>query len=81
MDLNFKLTMIEIIAYIFGVVLVMVWCYFKWQNRHFEKLSAIMPGPPAYPIIGTGYQFFGSSERNENNKFIKKINVLLIFIF
>eukprot|EP00102_Acyrthosiphon_pisum_P012638 XP_008181891.1 PREDICTED: cytochrome P450 4V2-like [Acyrthosiphon pisum] len=54
--------MIEIIAYIIGIVLVMVWCYFKWQNRRFEKLAAIMPGPPAYPIIGIGYTFFGSSE-------------------
>jgi cytochrome P450 family 4 len=54
--------MIEIIASIIVVVLVMVWCYFKWQNRHFEKLAASMPGPPAYPIIGSGYQFIGSSE-------------------
>jgi len=63
--------MIEIIASIIVVVLVMVWCYFKWQNRHFEKLAASMPGPPAYPIIGSGYQFIGSSERNENNTFLK----------
>ncbi|KAL4123116.1 hypothetical protein QTP88_015346 [Uroleucon formosanum] len=55
--------MVEIIAYIIGVVLAMVWCYFKWRNRHFEKLAASMPGPPTYPIIGAGYQFIGSSEQ------------------
>ncbi|CAI6360436.1 unnamed protein product [Macrosiphum euphorbiae] len=55
--------MIEIIAYIIGIVLVMVWCYFKWQNRRFEKLAAKMQGPLAYPIIGIGYKFIGSSEQ------------------
>ncbi|CAI6359143.1 unnamed protein product [Macrosiphum euphorbiae] len=55
--------MIEIIAYVIVVVLVVMWCYFKWHNRHFEKLAARMPGPPAYPIIGTAYQFIGSSEQ------------------
>ncbi|XP_015366846.1 PREDICTED: cytochrome P450 4g15-like [Diuraphis noxia] len=55
--------MIELIVYMIIVVLVVIWCYHKWQNRHFEKLAVRMPGPPAYPIIGTGYQFIGSSEQ------------------
>ncbi|XP_015366845.1 PREDICTED: cytochrome P450 4C1-like [Diuraphis noxia] len=36
---------------------------YKKGIRHFEKLAARIPGPPAYPIIGTGYQFIGSSEQ------------------
>jgi len=62
--------MIEIIAYI-NVVFVVIWCYFKWHNRRFEKLAARMPGPTSYPIIGTAYQFIGSSESNENNEFLR----------
>jgi len=63
--------MIELVAYIIIAVLMVIWCYYKWKNRHFEKLAARMPGPPAYPIIGTGYQFIGSSERNENNNLLE----------
>ncbi|XP_060860449.1 cytochrome P450 4C1-like [Metopolophium dirhodum] len=51
--------MIEIIVYIIVVIFVVMWCYFKWRNRHFEKLEARMPGLPAYPFIGTAYQFIG----------------------
>ncbi|XP_060860448.1 cytochrome P450 4C1-like [Metopolophium dirhodum] len=53
----------EIIIYLSVVIIVVFWCYFKWNNRHFEKLAARMPGPPSYPIIGTGYKFIGSQER------------------
>ncbi|XP_060860451.1 cytochrome P450 4g15-like isoform X2 [Metopolophium dirhodum] len=55
--------MIEMIFYLIVVILVVLWCYFKWNNRHVEKLAAKMPGPPTYPIIGTGFQFIGSSEQ------------------
>jgi len=65
--------MIELVVYMFIVVLVVTWCYYKWQNRRFVKLAARMTGPPAYPIIGTGYQFIGSSERNGNNNVLKHI--------
>jgi len=57
--------MIEIIFYPIVVIFVVLWYYFKWNNRHVEKLAAKMPGPPTYPIIGTGFQFIGSSERNK----------------
>jgi len=71
----------EIIAYVIVVVLVVIWCYFKWQNRRFEKLAAIMPGPRSYPIIGTAYKFIGSSERNENNTFLKTNQMFYFCIF
>ncbi|XP_016656341.1 cytochrome P450 4C1 [Acyrthosiphon pisum] len=51
--------MIEIIVYIIVVIFVVMWCYFKWHNRPFEKLAARMPGPPAYPFIGTLYGCIG----------------------
>ncbi|XP_029344292.1 cytochrome P450 4C1-like isoform X2 [Acyrthosiphon pisum] len=51
--------MIEIIVYIIVIIFVVTWCYFKWHNRPFEKLASRMPGPPAYPFIGTLYQFIG----------------------
>jgi len=73
--------MIEIIAYLNAVIIVVLWCYFKWNNRHFEKLAARMPGPPRYPIIGTANQFIGSPERNKNNLLlIEKLNVLSMYI-
>jgi len=73
--------MIEVIVYIIGIVLLMVWSNFKWKIRRFEKLAAKMQGPPAYPIIGIGYQFIGSSTRNENNKFFKKKLMFFLCIF
>jgi len=59
--------MIEIIVYPSVVIIVVLWYYIKWKNRHFEKLSAILPGPPSYPIFGMGPLFIGSQESNENN--------------
>ncbi|XP_022176867.1 cytochrome P450 4C1-like [Myzus persicae] len=55
--------MIDIIFYLNVVILVVLCYYFKWKNRHFQKLAARMPGPLSYPIIGIGYQFLGSSEK------------------
>jgi len=63
----------EIIVYLNVVIIVVFWYYLKWNNRHFEKLAAKMPGPPKYPIIGTGYQFIGSPERNTNNVLLKTV--------
>ena len=70
-ELNLELKMIEIIVYPIVVIVVLMWCYFKWINRRFEKLADIIPGPRAYPFIGSGHQFLGSSESNENNIFLK----------
>jgi len=79
--------MIEIILYVIVVLFVVIWCYFKWQQRPFEKLAAIMPGPTAYPIIGGGYQFIGlTSERKKyrniflNNK-LKVTSMYIILCF
>ncbi|XP_022175938.1 cytochrome P450 4C1-like [Myzus persicae] len=55
--------MIEIIVYLSVVILAVLWCNFKWNNRHFEKLYVKMPGPPSYPIVGIGLQFIGSQEQ------------------
>jgi len=70
--------MIEIILYIVVVIFVVMWCYFEWQQRPFKKLAAIMPGPTAYPIIGVGYQFIGSTSQRKKyrNIFLRnKLNV------
>jgi len=68
MDLNLKFTMIEMIVYMIIVIFVVMWCYFKWHNRYFEELAAKMPGPPGYPIIGVGYQFFGLTSERKKKK-------------
>jgi len=74
--------MIEIIAYLIVAILVVLWFHFKWNNRKFEKLTARMPGPPSYPIVGTGLEFLGSAERKENNLFIKnKYNKPFMYFF
>jgi len=74
--------MIEIIVYLIITIPVVGWYYLKWNNRNFEKLAARMPGPPSYPIVGTGLEFLGSAERKENNLFIKnKYNKPFMYIF
>ena len=48
-----------------SVTLFTLICYiivFKWRRRRLEKLAAILPGPPALPIIGNGLEFLGSPE-------------------
>ncbi|RZF47741.1 hypothetical protein LSTR_LSTR006005 [Laodelphax striatellus] len=44
-----------------GLLFVSLLLY-KWRRRRLEKLAALMPGPPALPLIGNGLEFIGSTE-------------------
>lgn len=63
----FRMTRTELIIYAVISFLVILWCNFKWNRRHFEKIASKMTGPPSYPIIGAGLQFVGTPERKEHN--------------
>lgn len=62
---GFRLSKSELTAYAIISFLVVLWCHFKWNRRHFEKLAAKLGGPPAYPIVGTGLEFVGTPQRKE----------------
>lgn len=62
---GFRLTRSELIIYVVFAFLVVLWCHFKWNIRRYEKIAAKMPGPPSYPIIGSGLEFIGSNERKQ----------------
>ncbi|XP_001951034.3 cytochrome P450 4C1 [Acyrthosiphon pisum] len=58
-----RMTSTELTAY--GVIsfIVVLWCHYKWNRRHFERLASKMTGPPAYPIIGAGLEFVGTPQQ------------------
>ncbi|XP_050423133.1 cytochrome P450 4C1-like [Adelges cooleyi] len=60
---GFRMSKAEIIGYVVIAFLVVLWCHIKWNRRHFEKLSAKLGGPPAYPIIGCGLEFAGTPQQ------------------
>ncbi|XP_027840519.2 cytochrome P450 4C1-like [Aphis gossypii] len=61
---GFRLTMPEVIAYpIILSFFVILWCRYKWNRRHFDKLASSLKGPPAYPIIGSALQFIGTPQK------------------
>jgi len=63
-----RMTSTELTAY--GVIsfIVVLWCHYKWNRRHFERVASKMTGPPAYPIIGAGLEFVGTPQRKSNDK-------------
>jgi len=67
-----QMTITELTTYALVSFIVVSWCYFKWKNRHFEKIASKLEGPPSYPIIGTGLKCIGTHQRNTNNNNIKK---------
>lgn len=73
MESNFKSTSVfklgnsELIAYALISFIVVLWCNFKWNRRHFDRLAIKMPGPPAYPIVGNGLHFVGTPQRKKKN--------------
>lgn len=80
---GFRLTMPEVIAYpIILSFFVILWCRYKWNRRHFDKLASSLKGPPAYPIIGSALQFIGTpqSERNKTFKH-SMMNILFNYYF
>ncbi|XP_022166734.1 cytochrome P450 4C1-like isoform X2 [Myzus persicae] len=64
---GFRLTITEVFAYTIICTLAILWCRFKWNRRHLDRLAAGLEGPPAYPIIGSALQFIGTPEEVLNN--------------
>jgi len=60
---SLRLSMPELTVYTIISFIVVLWCNYKWNRRQIERLAAKMKGPPAYPIIGTGFEFIGTPER------------------
>lgn len=67
-----QMTITEFTTYTLVSFIVVLWCYFKWKHRHFEKVASKMKGPPSYPIIGTGLESIGTHQRKTNNNNIQK---------
>lgn len=77
-----RMTSTELTAYAVISFIVVLWCHYKWNRRHFEKLASKMTGPPAYPIIGAGLEFVGTPQRKANdskNNAERKITFLALF--
>jgi len=77
------MTITELILYAVISFIVILWCYFKWKQRPFERVALKMTGPPAYPIVGFVLELMGTPERkkyNNNSKILRKIyNSVLLF--
>lgn len=72
---GFQLSRTDFTTY--GVIFftVVMWCHYKWNRRHFEKVASKMTGPPSYPIIGTGLEFVGTPQRKQNIRIFKTARV------
>lgn len=51
-----------------SVFLVML-AQYHWKRRRMYRMAAKIPGPPSYPIVGSGLMFIGSTESNFYIKF------------
>jgi len=77
---GFRLTMPEVIAYPIILSFFILWCRYKWNRRHFDKLAARLKGPPAYPIIGSALQFIGTPQGEGNKTFKRNMMNILFYI-
>lgn len=62
-----RMTSTELTAYGIISFIVVLWCHYKWNRRHFERLASKLTGPPAYPIIGAGLEFVGTPQRKSKD--------------
>ncbi|VVC39214.1 Cytochrome P450, E-class, group I,Cytochrome P450,Cytochrome P450, conserved site [Cinara cedri] len=70
--LGFQVTGSDLIVNVVIFSLIISWCVYIWNRRHYEKLASKIPGPPAYPIVGSMLQFIGKPRY-----IIKQINKLI----
>lgn len=47
--------------------LVLIGCAIQWifRNRKLYEFAENVPGPKAYPVIGSSYKFFGKNEEGK----------------
>nr|DAD54391.1 TPA_exp: cytochrome P450 enzyme 8 [Aphis glycines] len=62
-----QMTITELTSYALVSFLVVLWCYFKWKNRDFEKIASKLKGPPSYPIIGSALASIGTHQQFSDN--------------
>jgi len=55
-----QMTITEWTVYAVLSFIVVLWCYFKWKQRPFEKVALKMTGPQSYPIIGFLLEIMGT---------------------
>lgn len=60
---EFRLAVTEVLLYSAIIFVVVLWCRYKWNKRHIDRLDAKLKGPPAYPIIGSALELLGTPER------------------
>ncbi|XP_050054619.1 cytochrome P450 4C1-like isoform X2 [Aphis gossypii] len=58
-----QITITEWTVYVVLSFIVVLWCYFKWKQRPFEKVASKMTGPPSYPIIGFLLEILGTPQQ------------------
>lgn len=42
--------------------IVLYYAYFRLSRRHLLELAEKLPGPPALPLVGNAFEFFGSAD-------------------
>ncbi|XP_050545258.1 cytochrome P450 4C1-like isoform X1 [Daktulosphaira vitifoliae] len=63
----------ELVSYAIILLLLIIWFRIKWNRRFIDRFAAKIPGPPSYPLIGSGLEFVGTSQ-NVMENFIKLNN-------